>query len=830
MASSSAAPNRDGSSSSSPEDDAVLSATRAFAQEALLQFQSGKFDQCLTALQECLKRKSGDPKILHNIGLAEFYRDGCSDPKRLLEVLNDVKKRSEELARASAEQAESVSNNGDKLSSGFKGSSTTAHPLSAVYMDEFDTYVATLNIAIIWFHLHEYAKALSVVEPLFQNRGPIDEKTALNICLLLLDVGLACHDAKKSADVLLYLERAFGVSCMNQGDNGSSVSQQPPNTVAKSSFPPSSSVTDAPNLDSDANTNALDSEETGEFDNAVFDMDVAQPTGLLSSNDVSRNPVDISVSSVYLKLKTQLYKVRFLLLTRNLKQAKREVKHAVNIARGRDLSMALLLKSQLEYARGNYRKAIKLLMASSNRTDTRISSMINNNLGCIYYQLGKYHTSSVFFSNALLNCSSLRKDRPVNLSTCSLDNSLLIVYNCGMQYLACGKPLLAARCFQKAGLIFYNRPLLWLRLAECCLMAVEKGLVKNSPSASEVRVYVIGKGKWRQLVMLDGVEKNGSEKGDLFLGSDQQPKLSMSLARHCLANALYLLNHSESSYCKNSLPSNFFLDDNELGEVASSKTSNHKNLHNIDSEASVLSVGLGQVSANGDAKEQKAGSTQELVQNCLSSYGEIRKKENLLLKQALLANQAYVELELENPLKALSISKSLLEIPECSRIYIFLGHVYAAEALCLLNRPKDAAEHLLTYLSGVNNVELPFTEDDFEQLKGVRTVDYEEVNGGSATASLRPEDALSFAFIKPEEALGALYVNFAALYAMQGELDRAHQFVAQALSIVPNNPQASLTAVYVDLKLGKCQDALSKLKRCSRITFLPSGLTLNKAC
>ncbi|KAL6221652.1 hypothetical protein ACLB2K_005048 [Fragaria x ananassa] len=830
MASSSAAPNRDGSSSSSPEDDAVLSSTRAFAQEALLQFQSGKFDQCLTALQECLKRKPGDPKILHNIGLAEFYRDGCSDPKRLLEVLNDVKKRSEELARASAEQAD-VSNNGDKSSSGFKGSSTTAHPLSAVYMDEFDTYVATLNIAIIWFHLHEYAKALSVVEPLFQNRGPIDEKTALNICLLLLDVGLACHDAKKSVDVLLYLERAFGVSCMNQGDNGSSVSQQPPNTVAKSSFPPSSSVTDAPNLDSDSNTNALDSEETGEFDNAVFDMDVAQPTGLLLSNDVSRNPVDISVSSVYLKLKTQLYKVRFLLLTRNLKQAKREVKHAVNIARGRDLSMALLLKSQLEYARGNYRKAIKLLMASSNRTDTRISSMINNNLGCIYYQLGKYHTSSVFFSNALLNCSSLRKDSPVNLSTCSLDNSLLIVYNCGMQYLSCGKPLLAARCFQKAGLIFYNRPLLWLRLAECCLMAVEKGLVKNSPSASEVRVYVIGKGKWRQLVMLDGVEKNGSEKGDLFLGSDQQPKLSMSLARHCLANALYLLNHSESSYCKNSLPSNFFLDDNELGEVASSKTSNHKNLHNIDSEASVLSVGLGQVSANGDAKEQKAGSTQELVQNCLSSYGEIRKKENLLLKQALLANQAYVELELENPLKALSISKSLLEIPECSRIYIFLGHVYAAEALCLLNRPKDAAEHLLTYLSGVNNVELPFTEDDFEQLKGVRIVDYEEVNGGSATAKpSASEDALSFAFIKPEEALGALYVNFAALYAMQGELDRAHQFVAQALSIVPNNPQASLTAVYVDLKLGKSQDALSKLKRCSRITFLPSGLTLNKAC
>ena len=57
-----------------------------------------------------------------------------------------MQKRSEELARASVEQAESVSNSGDKSSSGSKASSTTAHPFSAVYVDEFDTYVTTLNI------------------------------------------------------------------------------------------------------------------------------------------------------------------------------------------------------------------------------------------------------------------------------------------------------------------------------------------------------------------------------------------------------------------------------------------------------------------------------------------------------------------------------------------------------------------------------------------------------------------------------------------------------------------------------------------------------------
>lgn len=55
--------NRDGSSSAS-EDEAVMSVTRAYAQDALLQFQSGKFDQCLTALSECLKRKPNDPKVI----------------------------------------------------------------------------------------------------------------------------------------------------------------------------------------------------------------------------------------------------------------------------------------------------------------------------------------------------------------------------------------------------------------------------------------------------------------------------------------------------------------------------------------------------------------------------------------------------------------------------------------------------------------------------------------------------------------------------------------------------------------------------------------------
>ncbi|PPD86515.1 hypothetical protein GOBAR_DD16543 [Gossypium barbadense] len=554
--SSSPAPNRD---SSAGEDDGVLPVTAALAKEAALHFQSRNFSECVDVLDQLKVKKEGDPKVLHNIAIAEIFRDGCSDPKKLLEVLNDVKKRSEELVHASREQAESGSNGGNKFTSGSKGSGTTIQQFSSsdsasvIYTVESDASVAALNIAVIWFHLHEYSKALSVLEPLQQ---PF---ISAYCCWMLL---LACRDASKAA----------------------------------------------------------------------------------------------SISGVDLKLMLQLYKVRFLLLTRNVKLAKREVKHAMNIARGRDSSMALLLKAQLEYARGNHRKAIKLLMASSNRTDAATSSMLNNNLGCIYYKLGKYHTSAVFFSKALSVCSSLRKEKPLKLLTFSQDKSLFITYNCGLQYLACGKPILAARCFQKASSIFYKRPHLWLRLAECCLMAVEKGLVKGNQTPSdksEIRANVIGKGRWRKLLIEYGVSRNGHvdsvEKNGWALGGDVQPKLSLSLARQCLYNALHLLNRSEWSNSKSVLPSNSSVEKSESRDGASSKNLIHKKLPVIESRASTMLVGL--VNSNGDLKESKGGANQEIVQNSISYYEDIHRRENQMIKQALLANLAYVELPIPQNFK-----------------------------------------------------------------------------------------------------------------------------------------------------------------------------------
>lgn len=846
--------NKDVPSSMTPtavEDDGAMSVNSGLAKEAALLFQSGNYADCVRVLYQLLQKKEGDPKVLHNIAIAVNFQDGCSNPKKLIDELNNAKKRSEELACAAGDQADPASNSGAKAVTGISGNNSAPRQLSAqhsskfVYADEFDPSVTTYNLAVSWFHLHEHAKAFSILERLFQNIEPIDEEIAKRICLLLLDVALLTRNAARSTDVISYVEKVFcSNSLLSQVDNGNSALPTASAVLKSTSFPSNSTIPDAANPDSpsagitsEGSLSRTLSDEGLEDDalHLISSMEIGgqnlpRQSGLKSSNDPTRNQTDEFISTADMRIKLHLCKVQFLLLTRNLKAAKREVKMAMNTARGKDHSMALYLKSQLEYTRGNHRKAIKLLMASSNRAETGISSLYYNNLGCIYYRLGKHHTSSVFFAKALSNSSSLRKERPLKLSTISQDKSLLITYNCGVQYLACGKPLLAASCFYKTSQVFYNRPLLWLRVAECCLMALEQGLLKSSGVAasdrSDVKVHVVGQGKWRQLVMEDGISRNGQEslsgKEDLAT-KDRQPKLSVPLARQCLLNALHLLNCSESKGNKSIQSHASGLEESETREAVPSKNGSTADPKALNMTAS------GQVNANGEVKEQKGASSQNAsFLSSLSEYEATCRKENLMIEQAALADLAFVELELGNPLKALAVARSLLKVQECSRIYIFLGNVYAAEALCLLNRAKEAAEHLSTYISSGKGVDLPFSEEDSEMWRQEKTLDSEDTNVGSAAVNSFPsEESQAFVFVKPEEARGILFANLAAMSAVQGDIEQAQTYVVHALSTKPQRPEAILTAVYVDLLRGKAQEGLTKLKQCNRIRFLPGSPTLS---
>uniref|UniRef100_A0A1D1Y0A6 CCR4-NOT transcription complex subunit 10 n=1 Tax=Anthurium amnicola TaxID=1678845 RepID=A0A1D1Y0A6_9ARAE len=841
--SSAPAPGRGADGRVDDDDAGVMAATCGMARDAALLFQGGHFGECVEVLSQILQKKQDDPKVLHNIALAEFFHDGCSDPRKLLDMLNEVKKKSEDLTRPSLEEEEVVGSLGSNSTAGSKGSGISLHQLplanssTITFADELDT-----SIAVILFHLHEYAQALSLLEPLYQKLHPLDETVALHVCLLLIDIALVSNDASRAADVIQYMEKSFGVGYMtNQGENGNIAQHQSSSHSSKVIAASGGlAVPDAVSSDSSASENTLDrtlSEDAIEYENLLSTLDNSgQNMTRSNANDLSRASSDRPVHAIDLKLKIHLYKVRLLLLTRNLKAAKREVKLGMNVARGRDSSIALLLKSQLEYARGNHRKAIKLLLTSSNKTEPGVISMFNNNLGCIYHQLQKHHTSIAFFSKALRSSSSLRVDKPLKLSTFSQDKSFFIIYNCGLQYLACGKPLMAARCFHKATLVFYNRPLFWLRLAECCLLSLEKGLLKpnlnvSSSGSEHVKLHVVGSGKWRQLVV-NMHPRNGhsvSISGNSSSSDDDQCTLSIPFARQCLLNALHLLSRLEPRTSGGNVLTcaSEEVNSNHTSN-AGIRSSNHKSAQAEDLKSSNAASLFASVCADGDSKENKGGTGSSVtLQSSVSAYEEICRNESHIIKQAVLVDLAYIELCLENPLRALSVAEALQQLPDCSRMYVFFGHVYAAEALCHLNRPEEAAEHLSVYMSEGNNVELPYGEDDREMWDSEKVGDGDELNGSVATRTTSSVESKSEVFLRPEQACGTLYVNLAAVSAMQDDLEQAKLFLRKARSASPNNPQVLLAAVYVDLRLGNTSDAIVKLKLCSHVRFFPNGITLS---
>jgi CCR4-NOT transcription complex subunit 10 len=160
-------------------------------------------------------------------------------------------------------------------------------------------------------------------------------------------------------------------------------------------------------------------------------------------------------------------------------------------------------------------------------------------------------------------------------------------------------------------------------------------------------------------------------------------------------------------------------------------------------------------------------------------------------------------------------------------MYLFLGHVYAAEALCALNRPKEAAEQLTVYLRDDNDVELPYSVENHEKAPVEKDSDGEDTVAPTVT-KLTLEETQHSVSLKPEEACGVVYVDLGMTAAVQGDLEQASYMVSRGLALLPNNPRALLASVYVDLLQGKAQEAIGKLRRCRNVRFRTSSVATSR--
>uniref|UniRef100_A0A7I4AY17 CCR4-NOT transcription complex subunit 10 n=1 Tax=Physcomitrium patens TaxID=3218 RepID=A0A7I4AY17_PHYPA len=747
-------------------------------------------------------------QVRHNIAVAEYYRDGCTNPQKLLEVLSQVKARNEELARAAEEQQEgssSASTSGNNNGSGGNGGPNATRTNSAdviAYMDDYDTSIPNLNIAITMYHLQRYAAAMSILGPLYRNIEPIDETAALRVCLLILDITLASGQPGKAAEVLQYMEKAFGYLL------------PPAETSNAVPAVPSSSPSETESLTTNAEQvlARTSSDEGIEEDNVTLgslEIDSSQTLGskttttpLVAAREKPMPPVDV-------KLLLHLYRVRLFLSARNLKASKREIKSALNISR--ENLTALLLKAQLEYSRGNYRKAIKQLTMCIGRADPSMRGMFLSNLGCIHHRLRKDQTATLYFREALRACAASDRNYSLSSTAFSQDRTLPIVYNAGLQQLSCGNPVLASRCFQEAAALYYNRPLLWLRLAECCITALEKGLLENTTPKREVKVTVLGDGAWRRVVLPGGslnpivtneVKLNeseedvqvpvGSEKWFLF---GKPRKLSLPFAIQCLQIATCLFDRCDVKAAEAAA---------EAAVVAAE----------VKDSDDVQSTKGGDLKGGGGSPTGEAKDVKGLVA-AVSAIEEQEIQEVAALRMWALAALSYCQLGVGHPLRALRSAEQLLRQASCARPYMLLGHVYAAEALCHLERPQEALEHLSTCLNEATAEPTNAgTEEENLKWKGGDNSEASGDGEDGATFSVGAlGDAASVARLTGTSARASLYINLAAVYAMQGNIQEAHRLAHSALAIAPTNPTAMLAAVYVELKLERMESALALLKQ-----------------
>uniref|UniRef100_A0A8C3CK61 CCR4-NOT transcription complex subunit 10 n=1 Tax=Cairina moschata TaxID=8855 RepID=A0A8C3CK61_CAIMO len=501
------------------------------------------------------------------------------------------------------------------------------------------------------------------------------------------------------------------------------------------------------------------------------------------------------------KLKSQ-YLVRAYIQMKSLKACKREIKSVMNTAG--NSAPSLFLKSNFEYLRGNYRKAVKLLNSANiaehpgfMKTGECLRCMFWNNLGCIHFAMGKHNLGIFYFKKALQEndnaCAQLgtgssdpgKKFSGRPMCTLLTNKRYELLYNCGIQLLHIGRPLAAFECLIEAVQVYHSNPRLWLRIAECCI-AANKGTseqeTKGLPSKKGIVQSIVGQGYHRKIVLasqsIQNVVYNDGQSSAI-------PVASMEFAAICLRNALLLLPE----------------DQQESKQENGSKTSNQ----------------LGGSAENSESSEACSNKSHEGDKFIAAPPSSPLKKQELEnLRCSILACSAYVALALGDNLMALNHADKLLQQPKLSGSLKFLGHLYAAEALISLDRISDAITHLNP--ENVTDVSLGISSN--EQDQGSDKGENEAMeSSGKQTPQCYPSSVTS--------ARTMMLFNLGSAYCLRSEYDKARKCLHQAASLIhPKEipPEAILLAVYLELQNGNTQLALQIIKRNQ---LLPSVKTLS---
>ncbi|XP_060936509.1 CCR4-NOT transcription complex subunit 10 isoform X3 [Limanda limanda] len=610
-------------------------------------------------------------------------------------------------------------------------------------LDDVENSLLYYNQAIIHYHMRQYSEAILIGERLYQFLEPFEEKFAQAVCFLLVDLYLLTFQPEKALHLLAVLDK---LSVQGSNKNGKGEVLQ----CATASLKKNNS----------------------------------------SNKEGANQKAEFAAMIEAAKSKMHQYKVRAYIQMKSSKACKREIKSVMNTAG--NSSPSLFLKSNFEYLRGNYRKAVKLLNSSNIaehpgpiKTGECVRCMFWNNLGCIHFAMGKHNLGIFYFKKALQEndhtCAQLgdgnngQSKKFTGIPMCALlaNKRYELLYNCGIQLLHIGRPLAAFECLMEAVQVYHSNPRLWLRLAECCIAANKGGSEQESkglPCKKGIVQSIVGQGYHRKIVLASQSTQNTiySEGQSAAI-----PVASMEFAAICLRNALLLLP--------------------ELQQQDTKTENGSKSLSQSGSTESG--------SENSDACSGKGQEADKFLSAAPSS--PLRKQEVENLRCSILACSAYVALALGDNLMALNHAEKLLRQTKVSGSLKFLGHLYAAEALISLDRISEAIAHLNP--ENVSDVSMGVLSS--EQDQGSEKGD-EPVESWKQTPLCYPSSVTS--------ARAMMLFNLGSAYCLRSEYDKARKCLHQAASMVNTKeipPEAILLGVYLELQNGNTQLALQIIKR-----------------
>ncbi|KAG1696971.1 CCR4-NOT transcription complex subunit 10 [Nymphon striatum] len=675
--------------------------------DSFSKFSKNDYDGALQLLKELASKRSNDPKILHNIGIAEFYSSKLRYVDKFEKVLENIR---------NIYQLDI--NNSDRL-------------------EDIAHCVLYFNQAVIYYHQHKYQTAIDLMNKIFDFIEPLDMDFKKKILFLFIELYLCIYEPKKAHNLINYADKLLF--------------QQPSD----------SKIAESKNLNSTS---------SDQFDISVFKPKLLQ---VLTYN--------------YNQYKVHQYRVRSYMMLKSTKACKREIK---SLSSSGLVSQASYLKANMEYLRGNYKKAVRVLNSVAvldkpnfQETGENQNVYYYNNMGCIYFYLGKPNLSYHYFNKAskennnefkklsdTFNEDHSMKNLPLPVVSGNMQAKLL--YNIGIACLHAGQPLNAFEYLIKVAKVYKSNPRLWLRIAECCIkvhkMTNEVDFKKPEKEVQFVK-KIVGSGEHRKVILTANIgNKNESEIRNTTHGPNLQ------FAAICLKNALFLTK----------LP---------CPQPGNSDSSGQKTEQVEDQDKSSQIIGN---NATNDAE------TPEQFIRAMPVHS-MNIAEITSLRTSILTASSYVNLVLEDPVLALHYAEEVLKQPKLLSMHRYLAHMYAAEAMIKLDRLSEAIDYL-----NYNSFGPDFNISSNIEIEKGNIESNTENHCSSST--LNKEIDKSWFPTSTTTAQNAMQYNLTVSHTLRGELDKAQCQLQKMIESTAKNGsdipiQAPILSAYIQLQSASLQ-------------------------